>query len=74
LWRFDTRSKYDRVQRYIQAKKFDATLSHKLDKAEEEWHKTQPVEEASWETEETGTFGEDGWSISTSFKPIQKND
>jgi hypothetical protein len=74
LWRFNTRSDYDRVNRYIQAKKFYATLPHKLDQAEEEWHTTQPIEEDPWETKETGTFGEDGWSISTSYKPLQDND
>ena len=69
-----TRSDYDRVNRYIQSKKFYATLPHKLDQAEKEWHKTQPTEEAQWETTETGTFGEDNWSISTSYKPLQDDD
>jgi len=62
------------VQRYIQKKKFYATLSNKLDQAEEEWHKAQPTEEPTWETTEEGTFGEDGWSISTSYNPLQKDD
>ena len=61
------------MHRYIQAKKFYATLPHKLDKAEEEWHKAQPTEEPQWETTEEGTFGEDGWSISTSYKPFEKD-
>jgi hypothetical protein len=61
------------VHRYIQAKKFYATLPHKLDQAEKEWHKAQPIEDP-WETTETGTFGEDGWSISTSYKPFEKDD
>ena len=74
LWRFNTRSNYDRVNRYIQSKKFYATLPHKLDQAEEEWHKTQPIEETQWETTEEGTFGEDGWSISTSYKALKKDD
>ena len=37
---------------------------------------TQPVEKPKeqWNTQETGTFGEDGWSISTSYKAMEKND
>ena len=55
---------------------FYTTLPHKLDAAEEEWIKTQPVEEIKekWDTQETGTFGEDGWSISTSYKAMEKDD
>ena len=64
------------MQRAINAKKFYTTLPHKLDAAEEEWNKAQPVEktEDTWETKETGTFGEDGWSISTSYNAMDKND
>ena len=66
----------ERIQRAIQAKKFYTTLSNKLDNAEEEWIKTQPIEKAEdkWESKETGTFGEDGWSISTSYKAVEKDD
>ena len=66
----------ERIQRAIQAKKFYTTLTHKLDAAEEEWVETQPIEKAEdkWETKETGTFGEDGWSISTSYKAKEKDD
>jgi hypothetical protein len=66
----------ERIQRAIQAKKFYTTLSNKLDNAEEEWIETQPIEKAEekWESKETGTFGEDGWSISTSYKAVEKND
>ena len=66
----------ERIQRAINAKKFYTTLPHKLDAAEEEWLKTQPVEkpEENWNTQETGTFGEDGWSISTSYKAMEKDD
>ena len=66
--------------RFIREKKFYATLSSKLDQAESEWHKAQPLEtpeEEKWETTETGTFGdfgEDGWSISTSYKPLNPDD
>jgi len=66
----------ERIQRAIQAKKFYTTLTHKLDAAEEEWVETQPVEKAEdqWQTKETGTFGKDGWSISTSYKAMDEND
>ena len=66
----------ERIQRALQAKKFYTTLSNKLDNAEEEWIETQPIEktEEKWESKETGTFGEDGWSISTSYKAVEKND
>ena len=62
--------------RLIREKKFYATLSDKLDVAEEEWHKAQPQKKAEeqWETTETGTFGQDGWSISTSYKPLIPDD
>jgi hypothetical protein len=62
------------VNRYIQSKKFYATLSGKLDQAEEKWHRSQPLEDNSWTQAETGTFGEDGWSISTSYKPLKTDD
>ena len=65
------------MNRYIATsivQKFYATLPHQLDQAEEEWHKTQPTEETQCETIETGRFGEDGWSISTSDKPLQDDD
>jgi hypothetical protein len=45
-----------------------------LDREEETWRKAQPVEESQWKTNETGTFGEDGWSISTSYDAMEKND
>lgn len=57
----------------IQARKFYATLPHKLDAAEEAWLKAQPSEESMTTEQETGTFGEDGWSISKSHKAF-KND
>jgi len=40
--RFSTRSQWDAVQRAVQRKKFYATLKHKLDQAEQEWHRSQP--------------------------------
>ena len=74
LWRSDTRSQWDRVDRFIQDKKFYATLPHKLDQAEEEWLESQPETESPWEIEETGTFGEGDWSIRATFKPRYDND
>jgi len=68
LLRFSTRSAYDEVNRAIQAKKFYATLSHKLEAAQDAWLETQPAEESQVTDTETGTFGEDGWSISKSHK------
>ena len=62
------------MQRYVQAKKFYATLPHKLDQAEKEFHEAQPTEPDPWNTIETGTFGEDGWSISTTYKPFESDD
>jgi len=64
LFRFSTRSAYDEVNRAIQEKKFYATLSHKLNAAQDAWLETQPAEESLTTDTETGTFGEDGWSIS----------
>lgn len=74
LWQFDSRSDFEKVQRYIQRKKFYSTLSNKLDQAEEEWHQTQPTEKPTWEISEKGTFGKDGWSISTRYKHLRKDD
>ena len=75
MFRFSTRSNYDKLQRMIQEKKFYATLPHKLDKAEEEWLKAQPDEpELDWKFEETGEFGQDGWTISYTHKSVENND
>jgi len=68
LFRFSTRSAYDEVNRAIQAKKFYATLPHKLDNAQEKWLKSQPAEQSQVTDTELGTFGSDGWSISKSHK------
>ena len=64
MLRFSTRSAYDEVNRAIQEKKFYATLSHKLEAAQEAWLESQPEEESQVTDTETGTFGTDGWSIS----------
>ena len=42
LLRFSTRSPGEELQRLIAAEKFHATLPAKLDKAEADWHATQP--------------------------------
>jgi len=68
LFRFSTRSAYDEVNRAIQAKKFYATLPHKLDAAQDAWLDSQPADEPNVTDTETGTFGMDGWSISKSHK------
>jgi len=62
------------VQRYIQAQKFYTTLPHKLDQAEDEFHNKQPKPEEKWNTLEVGRFGEEGWSISSSYKPSKSDD
>lgn len=74
MFRFNTRSSTEQVRRYIQKRKFYATLPSKLDRAEEEWLNAQLIPEDPWESEETGTFGEDGWSISYSHKSVQKKE
>ena len=50
------------LQRKIRAKKFYATLPHKLDNAVEDYKKEVPEEdpELDWEFEEVGEFGQDG--------------
>jgi hypothetical protein len=73
LFRFSTRSAYDEINRAIQAKKFYATLPHKLDAAEDEWLEAQPQEESQVIETETGTFGQDGWAISKSHKAFDND-
>jgi len=68
LYSFNTRSAYDKINRAIQAKKFYTTLPKKLDIAQEEWLKSQPVEKSQIIETEIGTFSNDGWSISKSHK------
>ena len=73
MFRFSTRSAYDEVNRAIQAKKFYATLPHKLDNTQEEWLDAQPLDKPQTTYTETGTFGEDGWSISKSHKAFEND-
>ena len=42
MFRFSTRSDYDKIDRWVQERKFYATLPHKLDAAQDKWLKTQP--------------------------------
>jgi len=42
MLRLSTRSAFDEMQRKIQRRKFEATLKPRLDRAIEDWHKTQP--------------------------------
>tara|TARA_B100001094_G_scaffold325101_1_gene378868 strand:- start:1317 stop:1538 length:222 start_codon:yes stop_codon:yes gene_type:complete len=73
LFRFSTRSKWDEIDRAIQAKKFYATLPHKLDDAEQKWLATQPQEKSQVIKTETGTFGEAGWAISKSHQAFEND-
>jgi hypothetical protein len=42
ILRLSTRSILEEVQREIERRKFYATLPAKLDKAEQDWHESQP--------------------------------
>tara|TARA_B100000405_G_scaffold127758_1_gene89326 strand:- start:8382 stop:8537 length:156 start_codon:yes stop_codon:yes gene_type:complete len=50
-------------------------LPSKLDKAVEEYKKAtpEPEPELEWEFEETGEFGQDGWTISYRHKAVDKD-
>ena len=73
LYKFDTRSPEEKFKRFIAAKKFYATLSHKIDSAVEEYKKATPddEEELEWHFEEVGEFGKDGWTISYTHKSVK---
>ena len=49
LWRFDTRSDAERLQRWAQTKKFYATLPHKIDASVEEYLAAIDAEQQEWE-------------------------
>ena len=76
LFRFDSRSPEEKVKRFIQEKKFYATLPHKIDDAVEDYLDSIPPEvpDLEWKFEETGNFGEDGWTISYTHKSVEKDD
>jgi hypothetical protein len=50
-------------------------LPHKIDNAIEEYKKTtpEPKAELEWEFEETGEFGQEGWTISYRHKSVKEN-
>lgn len=66
LFRFSTRSDWDKVDRYIKKRKFYSTLPHKINEAVNEWHEAQPDLNPVETFKEEGVFGEEGWSISYS--------
>ena len=76
IFRFDSRSPEEKIKRFIQEKKFYATLPHKIDNAVEEYLDSVPKDdpELDWEFSEVGQFGEDGWTISYSHKSVEKDD
>ena len=76
IFRFSTRSKLEDAQRFIQEKKFYATLPHKIDNAVEEYKAATPAPdpELDWKFEEVGEFGQEGWTISYTHKSVQKDD
>lgn len=58
------------MKRLVQAKKFYATLPHKLDAAQEEWLESQPKQEATVEfTEELNGETLLGGEMRLTFKP-----
>ena len=63
------------LQRKIRAKKFYATLPHKLDNAVEDYKKEAPEEdpELDREFEEVGEFGQDCLTISDIHKSMQRD-
>ena len=76
LYKFSTRSSFDKAQRFIQHKKFYATLPHKLDNAVEVYKAATPEPDPAldWHLEEVGEFGQDGWTISYTHKSVKKDD
>ena len=73
IYKFNTLSPEERAKRYIQRKKFYATLPHKLDNAVEEFIAAtpEPDPDLQWEFKETGEFGQDGWTISYTHKSVK---
>ena len=74
IWRFNTCSDYERVHRYIQERKFYATLPHKLDQAEDEFHKAQPKDDVQWDTIEVGSSGKKAGLFLRPIKPSDTDD
>ena len=42
LWTYNSMSVWEKIRRLINSQKFYATLPSKLDRAEEQWHASQP--------------------------------
>ena len=42
LWTYNSMSVWEKIRRLINNQKFYATLPSKLDRAEEQWHASQP--------------------------------
>ena len=63
------------LRRKIQEEKFYKTLPHKIDNAVEEFNKAtpEPDPELEWFFEETGQFGQEGWTISYRHKSVDGN-
>ena len=66
IYQFNTRPPEEKFRRFIQAKKFYATLPHKIDSAIEDYKKSipEPEEDLEWEWEKS----DDGWTISYRYK------
>ena len=73
MFRFSNLNDWDEIDRAIQARKFYATLPHKLDDAETKWLDSQPQEKSQVIETETGTFGKDGWAISKSHQAFDND-
>ena len=74
MFRFNTRSAYDKVNRAIQAKKFYTTLPKKIDNAVEDCiEEMEVLKEPTEVIKEVGIFGEEGWNISKTAS-FYKND
>jgi transposase len=56
------------LRRYAQAQKFHKTLPHKLDAEVEKVKETFEEPELNWEFKEVNEFGQEGWTISYSYK------
>ena len=63
------------MRRWIQSRKFYATLPHKIDNAVDEYLAATPEPDPTldWEFEEVGEFGQDGWTISYTHKAVSKD-
>ena len=65
----------ERLKRWAQKNKFNATLPRKIDNAVEEYLESVPESdpELDWEFKEVGEFGSGNWTISYSHKSVKKD-